>query len=109
MTTYKGINGFAVQSVGSDPSPLNEGQVWYNNASYAFKLAVLQLLELGQLVELWDTARYTLVSGAGTSNTCSFSFWWIYWSTWYNYAVIQNLTMELLGHQFLDLIAARRG
>jgi hypothetical protein len=39
MTTYKGINGFAVQSVGSDPSPLDEGQVWYNNASYAFKLA----------------------------------------------------------------------
>ena len=39
MTTYKGINGFAVQSVGSDPSPLNEGQVWYNNAGYAFKLA----------------------------------------------------------------------
>ena len=39
MTTYKGINGFAVQSVGSDPSPSNEGQVWYNNASYAFKLA----------------------------------------------------------------------
>ena len=38
MTTYKGINGFAVQSVGSDPSPLDEGQVWYNNASYAFKL-----------------------------------------------------------------------
>ena len=39
MTTYKGINGFAVQSVASDPSPLNEGQVWYNNATYAFKLA----------------------------------------------------------------------
>jgi hypothetical protein len=42
MTTYKGINGFAVQSVGSDPSPLDEGQVWYNNASYAFKLAGIQ-------------------------------------------------------------------
>ena len=39
MTTYKGINGFAVQSVASDPSPSNEGQVWYNNATYAFKLA----------------------------------------------------------------------
>ena len=39
MTTYKGINGFAVQSVATDPSPLDEGQVWYNNASYAFKLA----------------------------------------------------------------------
>ena len=41
MTTYKGINGFAVQSVASDPSPLDEGQVWYNNATYAFKLATL--------------------------------------------------------------------
>ena len=41
MTTYKGINGFAVQSVASDPSPLDEGQVWYNNASYAFKIATL--------------------------------------------------------------------
>jgi hypothetical protein len=39
MTTYKGINGFAVQSVATDPSPLDEGQVWYNNTSYAFKLA----------------------------------------------------------------------
>jgi hypothetical protein len=41
MATYKGINGFAVQSVASDPSPLDEGQVWYNNASYAFKLATV--------------------------------------------------------------------
>jgi len=41
MTTYKGINGFAVQSVASDPSPSDEGQVWYNNATYAFKLAAL--------------------------------------------------------------------
>ena len=41
MATYKGINGFAVQSVASDPSPLDEGQVWYNNATYAFKLASL--------------------------------------------------------------------
>jgi hypothetical protein len=39
MATYKGINGFAVQSVATDPSPLDEGQVWYNNATYAFKLA----------------------------------------------------------------------
>jgi hypothetical protein len=41
MTTYKGINGFAVQSVATDPSPSDEGQVWYNNATYAFKLATL--------------------------------------------------------------------
>jgi hypothetical protein len=49
MTTYKGINGFAVQSVATDPSPLDEGQVWYNNATYAFKLAaVFQLLGRGR-------------------------------------------------------------
>jgi hypothetical protein len=43
MTTYKGINGFAVQSVASDPSTLDEGQVWYNNATYAFKLAAIAI------------------------------------------------------------------
>ena len=40
MATYKGINGFAVQSLATDPT-FDEGQVWYNNASYAFKLATL--------------------------------------------------------------------
>lgn len=37
MSTYKGIYGYAVKNVASDPSA-DEGQVWYNNASYAFKL-----------------------------------------------------------------------
>jgi len=32
MATYKGIKGFKTQSLGSDPSPLLEGQVWYNTA-----------------------------------------------------------------------------
>ena len=40
MTTYKGINGFAVQSLATDPT-FDEGQVWYNNATYAFKLAAI--------------------------------------------------------------------
>jgi hypothetical protein len=56
MTTYKGINGFAVQSVGSDPSPLDEGQVWYNNASYAFKLASVTT------AGAWATGGVTMVS-----------------------------------------------
>ena len=43
MTTYKGINGFAVQSVATDPSPLDEGQVWYNNATYAFKVTTAKV------------------------------------------------------------------
>jgi len=64
MTTYKGINGFAVQSVAADPSPLDEGQVWYNNATYAFKLATLQAAAWASGGNL-NTARYIL-SAAGT-------------------------------------------
>ena len=38
MATYKGIKGFTLQNVSSDPT-VNEGQLWYNSASGAFKLA----------------------------------------------------------------------
>ena len=64
MTTYKGINGFAVQSVATDPSPLDEGQVWYNNASYAFKLAGIQAAAWASGGTL-GTGR-TGLAGAGT-------------------------------------------
>jgi hypothetical protein len=77
MTTYKGINGFAVQSVASDPSPSNEGQVWYNNVSYAFKLAAVTTAGTWASGGNLSTQRYgrsafgtqtsTLVSG-GESN-----------------------------------------
>jgi len=42
MATYKGIQGQSVQTVASDPSPTAsaEGQLWYNSATYAFKIAV---------------------------------------------------------------------
>ena len=40
MATYKGIQGVSIQSLASDPS-LDEGQVWYNNATYAIKLAAV--------------------------------------------------------------------
>jgi hypothetical protein len=61
MATYKGINGFAVQSVATDPSPSNEGQVWYNNASYAFKLAALTT------VGTWATGGNLNYSGDGVA------------------------------------------
>ena len=60
MTTYKGINGFAVQSVATDPSPLDEGQVWYNNASYAFKLATVTTAGTWAAGGNLNTARNTL-------------------------------------------------
>ena len=64
MTTYKGINGFAVQSVASDPT-FDEGQVWYNNASYAFKLATLTTSGTFASGGNMNTARRYL-AGAGT-------------------------------------------
>ena len=37
MTTYKGIQGYNIPSVASDPSPLQTGQVWYNTTSTTMK------------------------------------------------------------------------
>ena len=37
MATYKAVKGFTIQSLGSDPSPLLEGQVWYNTSSNTLK------------------------------------------------------------------------
>jgi hypothetical protein len=65
MTTYKGINGFAVQSVATDPSPLDEGQVWYNNASYAFKLATLTTSGTWASGGNMNTARRIANGGVG--------------------------------------------
>ena len=65
MATYKGINGFAVQSVASDPSPLDEGQVWYNNATYAFKLAAVTTAGTWASGGALGTGRYSL-GGFGT-------------------------------------------
>ena len=64
MATYKGINGFAVQSVASDPSPLDEGQVWYNNATYAFKLAAVTTVGAWASGGNLNTGR-TGLAGAG--------------------------------------------
>ena len=41
MADYKGIQGYSVQSLASDPSPTAsvEGQLWYNSASNVWKIA----------------------------------------------------------------------
>ena len=40
MSTYKGIQGYTVETLGSDPSATadNEGKVWYNTASNVWKV-----------------------------------------------------------------------
>ena len=42
MATYKGIQGYTVQSLASDPtaSANTEGQVWYNSTTGTFKIVV---------------------------------------------------------------------
>ena len=42
MATYKGIQGYSVQSLASDPSPTANhlGQLWYNSTSSTFKIAI---------------------------------------------------------------------
>ena len=64
MTTFKEIRGTAVQSVSSDPSNPEGGQLWYNNS-----IGVLKGYQLGAAT--WSsggnlgTARRNL-PGAGT-------------------------------------------
>ena len=41
MATYKGIQGYTVQKLSSDPTASEaEGQLWYNSTSGAFKISV---------------------------------------------------------------------
>ena len=41
MATYKGIQGYSVQTLASDPSPAQsvEGQLWYNSTTKTYKIA----------------------------------------------------------------------
>jgi len=41
MATYKGISGFNIKSLSSDPSNLVEGEIWYNSTSGTLKVAPL--------------------------------------------------------------------
>ena len=65
MATYYDINGQKVQNRSSDPSPVQEGQVWYNTTSNTAKVQ-------GYGTASWasggvlGTARYFAQSGAGT-------------------------------------------
>ena len=42
MTTYKGIKGFNIQTVSSDPPAPFTGQVWYNSTSATVKYFAVQ-------------------------------------------------------------------
>ena len=64
MATYKGIKGFTLQNLASDPT-VNEGQVWYNSASGAFRLAATTATGSWATGGSLNTAKGNIV-GAGT-------------------------------------------
>ena len=73
MTTFKEIRGTAIESVSSDPSNPEEGQIWYNNT-----IGVLKGYQL--VAAAWaaggniNTTRRNL---AGFWNTnCRSNCWW---------------------------------
>jgi len=40
MATYKAIQGYTVEKLSSDPSPVPEGKLWYNDTSNVFKVGI---------------------------------------------------------------------
>jgi hypothetical protein len=65
MSDYVGIQGQAVINTGTDPSPNVNGQVWYNNATYAFKISNFFATGAWATGGNLGTARERL-AGAGT-------------------------------------------
>jgi hypothetical protein len=58
MTTYKGIQGFGVETLASDPTePGSVGQIFYNSTEGVFKTVKpggVSYLELGHLVKIYQ-------------------------------------------------------
>jgi hypothetical protein len=76
MTTYKGIQGFGVETLASDPTePGSVGQIFYNSTSGTFKTVKPGGVSAGTWASggNLNTARMQL-SRCWNSN-CSFSFW----------------------------------
>ena len=105
MATYKGIQGYSIQTLASDPSPTAsvEGQVWYNSTSGAYKIAIAGAGTWAASTAV-NTARRSMAS-AGTTTAALLaagidgpgSSWVEKWngSTW---TEVQNL---ITGRQYL--------
>jgi hypothetical protein len=66
MATYKGIQGYTVQKLSSDPSPTAnvEGQLWYNSGTGKFKISVAGAGAWSSGATQSNTSRYD-AAGAG--------------------------------------------
>ena len=64
MTDYKGIQGFAIQNLTSDPTA-DEGQVWYNSTTNVFKETAATTAGAWATATSMNTAR----AGLGSCGT----------------------------------------
>jgi len=68
MATYKGIQGYSVQKLASDPTASEaDGQLWYNSSTGKFNLAVAGAGAWASAPSLGD--EVTCVDYAGTFDT----------------------------------------
>jgi hypothetical protein len=75
MATYKGIKGFNIQTVSSDPPAPFAGQVWYNSTSATVKYFGIQAAVLGLQVVLYCNS-HKRNSRSWNFKTAVNSFWW---------------------------------
>jgi len=66
MTTFKEIRGTAVQSVSSDPSNPEVGQIWYNNSIGVLKGYALSAAAWAAGGNMGTTRRYPGSAGTQT-------------------------------------------
>ena len=66
MTTYKGINGTAVQNFAGDPANPVEGQVWYDSVAATFQYSSATTAGAWATGGALNTARFFAQNGAGT-------------------------------------------
>jgi hypothetical protein len=74
MAEYKGIKGFKVQYLSSDPSDPIIGQTWYNSTSKDLKYTSVSTAGTWASANVMGTARFKFSRCRNTN--CSFSFWW---------------------------------
>jgi hypothetical protein len=74
MAEYKGIKGFKVQYLSSDPSDPIIGQTWYNSTSKDLKYTSATTAGTWASATLW--VRQEGFSRSRNTN-CSFRIWWL--------------------------------
>ena len=73
MADYKGIQGYSVQNLSSDPGTISEveGQLWYNSSSGKFKVAVEGAGAWATAADMGTARYFGIGTGTQTAALCS--------------------------------------